>query len=403
MNRDDAEFEQLIEEQCRLHEGLSAIQNAREFSHFLRFCQRYGPLETYLEIGVAWGGSARILWEHVGFQRGLLMDDNGVGPRLEDLPNLAPLLPICRCYNGDSHQPAAAAFLQRELADRRLSLVFIDADHSLEGVTADFELVKPHLQPNTLIAFHDICGSCGQGTGVQSFWKAREQRGLFAVAEYTHSQALGIGIAIPATASLPNHPYGPKADAGPSPAHSFWQYSLKKYPHWFPGSGPVLEVKSPQAASASCYFPPQIDYLTAGPRAAAGIQVVSPLEHLRLPRRFHTVLGEGALASTHHWPRALDRLVEHVEQPDGGLFLTWYYDGTRCSPSPLAVAAELESKGIYVHELRLQPTGPGSGPQGQIHIAGFHRKSIAPGESHFLSAWAPSYHQGNGGAPWSGA
>jgi predicted O-methyltransferase YrrM len=38
---------------------------------------------------------------------------------------------------------------------RRIDLLFIDGDHSFEGVRADFEMFQPWLAPNALVVFHD--------------------------------------------------------------------------------------------------------------------------------------------------------------------------------------------------------------------------------------------------------
>jgi hypothetical protein len=44
------------------------------------------------------------------------------------------------------------------LVERPISLLFIDADHSYEGVRADFEAWAPMVIPNGIIAFHDTFG-----------------------------------------------------------------------------------------------------------------------------------------------------------------------------------------------------------------------------------------------------
>jgi predicted O-methyltransferase YrrM len=38
---------------------------------------------------------------------------------------------------------------------RRIDLLFIDGDHSFEGVRNDFEMFRPWLAPNALVVFHD--------------------------------------------------------------------------------------------------------------------------------------------------------------------------------------------------------------------------------------------------------
>jgi predicted O-methyltransferase YrrM len=42
------------------------------------------------------------------------------------------------------------------LSERRFGLIFFDADHSYEGVKADYENWSPLLMPGGIVAFHDI-------------------------------------------------------------------------------------------------------------------------------------------------------------------------------------------------------------------------------------------------------
>lgn len=57
---------------------------------------------------------------------------------------------------GDSHDPrmvsAVRGSLDRELAD----VLFIDGDHTLPGVTQDFEMYRQFVRPGGAIVFHDI-------------------------------------------------------------------------------------------------------------------------------------------------------------------------------------------------------------------------------------------------------
>lgn len=55
---------------------------------------------------------------------------------------------------GDSHDPAVVQ-QARQIAPR-YDLIFIDGDHSYDGVKADYETYAPLVRPGGLIAFHDI-------------------------------------------------------------------------------------------------------------------------------------------------------------------------------------------------------------------------------------------------------
>ncbi len=56
----------------------------------------------------------------------------------------------------DSHDPETVAQVRRELHDQPVDFMFIDGDHSVAGVTADFELFSPLVRSGGIVAFHDI-------------------------------------------------------------------------------------------------------------------------------------------------------------------------------------------------------------------------------------------------------
>ena len=59
---------------------------------------------------------------------------------------------------GDSHKPEMLARLKSVLpGDGKVDFLFIDGDHTYDGVKADFEMYSGLVRPGGLIAFHDIC------------------------------------------------------------------------------------------------------------------------------------------------------------------------------------------------------------------------------------------------------
>lgn len=57
---------------------------------------------------------------------------------------------------GNSHSPEVMNRLRSLLDGQSLDLLFIDGDHSYEGVKHDFEMFSPLVRAGGLIAFHDI-------------------------------------------------------------------------------------------------------------------------------------------------------------------------------------------------------------------------------------------------------
>lgn len=71
----------------------------------------------------------------------------------------------------DSHGPEALASVQEILAGRPIDFVFIDGDHSYEGVRQDFEIYSPLVRRGGVVAFHDILPHNNEvGIDVRRFW-----------------------------------------------------------------------------------------------------------------------------------------------------------------------------------------------------------------------------------------
>ena len=57
---------------------------------------------------------------------------------------------------GSSHSTETHSQLLSLLKNKKIDLLFIDGDHSYEGVKKDFDLYKSSVSKNGIIAFHDI-------------------------------------------------------------------------------------------------------------------------------------------------------------------------------------------------------------------------------------------------------
>jgi predicted O-methyltransferase YrrM len=78
---------------------------------------------------------------------------------------------------GDSHDPRTTAEIKRKLAGAEVDFLFIDGDHSYDGVKADFELYSPLVRPEGVIALHDIVpGDEDNVGGVPTFWRELKER-----------------------------------------------------------------------------------------------------------------------------------------------------------------------------------------------------------------------------------
>jgi predicted O-methyltransferase YrrM len=72
----------------------------------------------------------------------------------------------------DSHDPITRARAEELLEGRPLDFLFIDGDHSREGVWADFELYSPLVRTGGIVAFHDVSENTYPAVqGVRDFWR----------------------------------------------------------------------------------------------------------------------------------------------------------------------------------------------------------------------------------------
>jgi predicted O-methyltransferase YrrM len=109
------------------------------------------------------------------------------------------------CLQKDSHQPEAVRAVRECLAGRDLDVLYLDGDHSYDGIKADFELFSPLVRPGGIIVFHDIVPdfksrygieTASRVGGVPQFWA--EIRATHATVEeiVEHSAQDGFGIGI---------------------------------------------------------------------------------------------------------------------------------------------------------------------------------------------------------------
>ena len=94
----------------------------------------------------------------------------------------------------DSHKPETLATVRNTLAGRSIDFLFIDGDHSYEGVRQDFEMYWPLVVEGGIVAFHDIITE-GKGHEVWRFWN--ELKGGFnsrEIIENPTRKKFGIGV-----------------------------------------------------------------------------------------------------------------------------------------------------------------------------------------------------------------
>jgi predicted O-methyltransferase YrrM len=69
----------------------------------------------------------------------------------------------------DSHDNSTLEHLKSLLGGGSIDFLFIDGDHTYEGVKRDWEMYSPLVRPGGLVAFHDVAGNY-ETTQVKRLW-----------------------------------------------------------------------------------------------------------------------------------------------------------------------------------------------------------------------------------------
>ncbi|NBX76272.1 MAG: class I SAM-dependent methyltransferase [Proteobacteria bacterium] len=117
------------------------------------------------------------------------------------------------CISGDSSASQTIQKVKQWLRNDQIDVLFIDGDHSFNGVKADFENYSPFVRPGGLIIFHDIVEDYttrfGKPTpsytgGVPRFWNELKALGFSTeeVIADPSQDGFGIGLMVKAQAGL---------------------------------------------------------------------------------------------------------------------------------------------------------------------------------------------------------
>lgn len=109
------------------------------------------------------------------------------------------------CLEADSHRRETVEAVGAHLGGHKLDLLYLDGDHSYEGVKMDFQFYAPLVRRGGLIVLHDIVPDYmtryGQRTrsdtgGVPRFWQELKARGASVeeIIEDTEQDGFGIGL-----------------------------------------------------------------------------------------------------------------------------------------------------------------------------------------------------------------
>jgi predicted O-methyltransferase YrrM len=96
---------------------------------------------------------------------------------------------------GDSHADETRQRVDDALAGRPVDFLFIDGDHSREGVEGDFAMYSPLVREGGIVAFHDIVPGPEEFVGgVPEFWKRIRDSSSSELVEDWGQGGCGIGV-----------------------------------------------------------------------------------------------------------------------------------------------------------------------------------------------------------------
>ena len=158
-----------------------ASQNKEELLELMRWLYIHQP-EVVLEIGVDKGHSL-LVWEEALRPRKIIGIE--LLPLTLDDPNLVLLSPA------DSHDIGTVERVKEALGGDTIDFLFIDGDHTYEGVKRDWLLCRKFLSPDAYVVFHDI-SVIQEGVEVFRFW--REIKQVFPYQEFIKEGGTGTGL-----------------------------------------------------------------------------------------------------------------------------------------------------------------------------------------------------------------
>lgn len=157
-----------------------APQGKRELGWLLGKASDIEP-KVIVEIGVHEGHTLK-LWQDAFMPEILIAIDNSTNPTLENYLNTGVIQASIARF--DSHDPGCVKMIEFLLGGRKIDLLFVDGDHSYEGVKQDFEMYKPLVRKGGIIALH----KAGDGD-VAKLWAEVKTKS----SELCHLDGSGIG------------------------------------------------------------------------------------------------------------------------------------------------------------------------------------------------------------------
>ncbi len=165
------------------HGALVLGQIRSEIESFLELIKQKKP-KNILEIGTANGGNL-FLFAQVAEKGGKILSIDlphgafgGGYSRMKQVvyKNFVSSSKEIYLIRDNSHSDQSLQQVKDILGQGVLDVLFIDGDHTYEGVKADFDMYGPLVRKGGIIGFHDIALSPTSDYGVEKFWNEIKSR-----------------------------------------------------------------------------------------------------------------------------------------------------------------------------------------------------------------------------------
>jgi|tagenome__1003787_1003787.scaffolds.fasta_scaffold20836210_2 predicted O-methyltransferase YrrM len=190
--------------------GLGELAASQKLDELLPFLDRVAALapRAICEIGTSAGGTLYLLTRVAADDALVVSVDLDTPPHLAAARrHLARAGQKIISLAGDSHSEEMRDRVREALAGRELDVLFIDGDHSYDGVARDWELYSPLVREGGVIGLHDIHEDYATSRGEQTaaisgevprFWRVlREGRRTEELIADLGQDGYGIGVVYP--------------------------------------------------------------------------------------------------------------------------------------------------------------------------------------------------------------
>ncbi len=204
LQRPECSWDGLLDAINGFHDGFfQTLQVRSEITSAMRIFEKHKP-RVILEIGTAHAGTFFLLSRAAAPDALLISLDlpggrYGGGYSQWKTPVYRRLLRRGQggvFLRGNSHERAFFERVRKVLDGRAIDLLFIDGDHTYQGVRQDYEMYSTLVREGGLIAFHDVARHPEKsGCGVDRLWNEIKHGAEFReIIEDPHQGWAGIGI-----------------------------------------------------------------------------------------------------------------------------------------------------------------------------------------------------------------